>query len=77
MSNTNRNSLKRQVAGTHYTTKAIQPIEYIQANRMLFEEGNVVKYVTRHQDKNGADDIRKAIHYLAFILERDYAEPGL
>jgi hypothetical protein len=32
----------------------------------------VVKYVTRHKEKNGAADIRKAIHYLELLLELEY-----
>lgn len=63
-----------QVGGNHYNTKAIQPIDYILENQLGYCEGNVIKYVTRHQDKNGAEDIRKAIHYLQFILASDYGE---
>jgi hypothetical protein len=37
-----------------------------------FCEGNVVKYITRHKEKNGAADIKKAIHYLELLLELEY-----
>jgi len=50
----------------------IQPVEYIAANDLDFFEGNVIKYVTRHKKKNGAEDIRKAIHYCEMILELKY-----
>ena len=30
------------------------------------------KYVSRHEHKNGKEDILKAIQNLEFILERDY-----
>jgi hypothetical protein len=30
--------------------------------------------VCRHQAKNGAQDIKKAIHYLELILELQYGE---
>lgn len=53
---------------------AITPVEYIVANDLNFFEGNVVKYVTRHKRKNGAEDIRKAMHYLQMILKYDYNE---
>lgn len=53
---------------------AITPVEYIAANNLNFFEGNVVKYVTRHKRKNGAEDIRKAMHYLQMILKYDYNE---
>jgi hypothetical protein len=35
-------------------------------------EGNVIKYVTRHSDKGGAEDLRKAIHYLEMLIEWRY-----
>jgi len=64
-------STKNQVGGDHYQT-AIQPIEYIMANKLPFCEGNVVKYITRHRKKNGAEDLLKARQYIDFILEHDY-----
>ena len=67
-------ALGKQVSGNHYKDKGIQPIVYIHANDLGFCEGNVVKYVTRHKDKNGAADIRKAIHYLELLLELQYKE---
>ncbi len=63
--------LPKQVGGSHYQL-AIQPIDYILENKLGYCEGNVIKYVTRHADKNGAEDIRKAIHYLEFILKGQY-----
>jgi hypothetical protein len=65
-------ALDKQVSGVHYKDKGIQPIVYIHANNLGFCEGNVVKYVTRHKDKNGAADIKKAIHYLELLLELEY-----
>lgn len=69
-----RSALEVQQGGTHYKSLAIQPIQYIHANNLGYMEGNVVKYVTRHQAKNGADDIRKIIHYCELILELQYGE---
>lgn len=65
---------KEQIAGTHYVKYDIQPVEYIVANGLSFLAGNVIKYTTRYKDKNGAEDIRKAIHYLNMILEFEYAD---
>jgi hypothetical protein len=62
--------IHKQVGGSHYQL-AIEPIDYIVKNELGYREGNVVKYVTRHKKKNGAEDIKKAIHYLEMILE-DY-----
>ena len=63
-----------QEGGTHYKDMAIQPIQFINANDLDFLQGNVIKYVTRHKAKNGAADIRKALHYCQLILELQYAK---
>jgi len=63
-----------QHGGSHYKDKGIQPIEYITANKLDFCEGNIVKYASRHKEKNGAEDIRKVIHYAQFILKFQYGE---
>jgi hypothetical protein len=62
-------ALTKQVGGSHYRDKGIQPIIYIHANNLGFCEGNVVKYVTRWRDKNGVADLKKAIHYLELLIE--------
>lgn len=67
---------ERQEGGEHYDVP-IQPTEYILKNKIPFIEGNVIKYVTRHRQKNGAEDILKAIHYLELILEYEYNESNL
>jgi hypothetical protein len=58
-----------QVGGGHYQGKAIQPWDYIVSNRLGYLEGNVVKYVSRWQDKGGRQDLEKARHYLDKLLE--------
>jgi hypothetical protein len=67
-------ALSHQEGGSHYRTMKIQPVEYIHANGLPFIEGSVVKYVTRHRQKNGAEDIKKAIHFLNLLLELEYKE---
>jgi hypothetical protein len=65
-------ALMKQVGGNHYASMAIQPVEFIVANNLTFLEGNVIKYISRHHAKNGADDVRKAIHYCELILRTVY-----
>jgi hypothetical protein len=65
---------ERQIGGDHYKARAIQPIEFIMANGLGFCEGNVVKYVTRWKDKGGLQDLQKAQHYLAFLIESELAK---
>jgi len=63
----------RQEGGSHYELN-IQPIEYIHGNELGFIEGNIIKYATRHRAKNGAEDIKKIIHYCELLLELEYGE---
>jgi hypothetical protein len=63
-----------QVGGDHYKDLAIQPAEFITKNSIDYLAGNVIKYVVHHKNKNGAQDIRKAIHYCQLILELEYGE---
>jgi len=66
-------SLEKQVVGKHYRNMKIQPAEFINENKLLFAEGNAIKYICRHTIKGKEEDVRKAIHYLEMILERDYS----
>ncbi len=61
--------LKKQEGGNHYKSLKIQPIEYIQANKLGYEQGNVVKYVTRYNEKGGVEDLLKAIHYIELLID--------
>jgi hypothetical protein len=58
-----------QVGGSHYKDKGIQPWDYIAANDLGYFEGNIVKYVSRWQDKGGVEDLKKARHYLDKLIE--------
>ena len=37
-----------------------------------FYEGNIFKYVYRHRNKNGLDDLKKARNYLNLLMELEY-----
>jgi len=62
-------ALEKQVGGSHYKTMKIQPIEFIHANNIGFIEGSVIKYMCRWRDKNGIEDLRKAIHLIEMLIE--------
>lgn len=68
------NVLTTQVGGNHYAKYPIQPVEYIQANKLDFAQGNIVKLVTRFRDKGGAEDLRKIKHYADILLATEYGE---
>ena len=60
----------QQVGGTHYQ-KAIQPWDIISEWKLDFWEGNIVKYILRYKDKDGVRDLKKAKHYLEYLIERN------
>ena len=68
MSNTN----STQHGGDHYKDKAIQVWDFIAANKLDYFQGNIVKYVCRHPDKGGLEDLKKARHYIDKIIEMEY-----
>jgi hypothetical protein len=55
--------------GDHYQGLAIQPWDYATANRMEYNEGVVVAYVTRWRSKGGLQDLQKAIDHINKIIE--------
>jgi len=64
----------KQIGGTHYRKMKIQPSKFVIENKLLFPEGNVIKYISRHQYKGGKEDLEKAKHFIDMIIERDYGE---
>ena len=68
------NPYDTQVGGNHYQTMKIQPAEFINKNEMKFAEGNAIKYICRHVNKGGLQDLQKAKHYIDMIIERDYGD---
>lgn len=53
----------------HYSRRAIEPWDYVAANKLGYFEGNAIKYITRWKDKNGLTDLRKAIRFLEKLIE--------
>ena len=64
-------ALDKQEGGNHYKEMSIQPVEFIHKNGLGFIVGNIIKYVCRYQDKNGAEDLKKARHYLDMLIEME------
>lgn len=64
-------SLARQVGGQHYKGSAIQPIEYIHANKLNYSEGAIVKYITRWRQKGGVQDLEKIKHFVDLLIDME------
>jgi len=65
-------ALDEQVGGAHYKDYLIQPVEFIHANKIGYIEGCVVKYICRHKQKNGVQDLLKAKHYIDLLIQMEY-----
>ncbi len=62
-------ALDTQIGGQHYKDMAIQPVEFSMKNNLSYCQGNVIKYVTRYQAKNGIEDLEKAKHYIDLMID--------
>jgi len=45
---------------------------FIIDQKMDFLEGNIIKYICRHRNKNKREDLEKAKQYIDMIILRDY-----
>lgn len=57
-----------KIKPTYYGT-GIDVIEFCLRNNLDFMQGNVIKYVTRYKEKNGKEDLLKAIEYIERIIK--------
>jgi hypothetical protein len=64
--------MNNNIEPAHYTNMCITPIEYITSNNLEFEVGNIIKYISRFENKNGLEDLLKAKKYLDMLIERKY-----
>ena len=69
-----KKALDVQVGGSHYKDFVIQPIEFIMKNKLNFCQGNIIKYVCRYTDKNGIEDLKKALHYINLLIQLEYGD---
>lgn len=63
------NANEKQIAGDHYKSMPIQAWDFILENKLGYMEGNIIKYISRWQRKNGVADLEKAKHYLEKLIE--------
>ncbi|ECJ9746337.1 DUF3310 domain-containing protein [Listeria monocytogenes] len=56
----------------HYTAGGIETLDYIKAkvnDYPSYAAGNILKYVSRYEHKNGVEDLKKAQFYLNDLIE--------
>ena len=57
---------------SHYKQgKGTQPIDLIADQDMGYNEGCIIKYVTRYKYKNGLEDLKKAQWYLDRLIKKE------
>lgn len=61
-----------QIGGDHYSKFAIQPLEFAMANQLDACQSKIVKYIMRHDSKNGKEDLLKARDVLDKMIEFYY-----
>lgn len=57
---------------SHYTSGGIETLDYIKAkvkDYPSYVAGNILKYVSRYEHKNGIEDLKKAQFYLNDLIE--------
>lgn len=55
----------------HYNQGGIETIEVIKSmgDGPAFCRGNIIKYVSRYEHKNGVEDLKKALWYMELLIE--------
>jgi hypothetical protein len=62
-------ALDVQVGGDHYTSMAIQPMEFSMANKLDACQHTAIKYIARFRTKGGIQDLHKAKHVIDMLIE--------
>lgn len=62
-------ALKKQIGGGHYSGMKIQPMQYSMKNNLDACQHTAIKYISRFRDKNGIEDLDKAIHCIEMLKE--------
>lgn len=65
-------ALDVQIGGNHYKSMKIQPVEFALANNLDFCQGSAIKYILRHAEKGGKQDLEKAKHFIDLMIQHYY-----
>ncbi len=61
-----------QVGGDHYKGYYVEPIKVAMESRLDPCTFSIFKYILRYQDKNGCEDLKKALHYIDILDELEF-----
>lgn len=59
----------------HYARFPLEPIRFIEENRLSPLQGKIVKYVCRYDAKNGVEDLYKAKRCLEMLIKKVLGDP--
>lgn len=65
----------KQIGGDHYRKHEYQHWDWVTDIGMHYLLGCATKYVARWRNKNGVQDLQKAVHYLEKAAARDVYPP--
>lgn len=72
------NANDKQIGGEHYKKyKGIEPWDVVIAWNLGYLDGTALKYIARWRDKNGIEDLKKAIHFLEKLIEVEGMKPKI
>lgn len=70
-------ALDEQIGGSHYKDMPIQPIVFCAINKLGPHETKIIKYVCRHDKKNGIEDLEKAKDMVQKLIEQEQIKADL
>jgi hypothetical protein len=65
---------EQQVGGNHYERLKTEPVKVFAAFNFNWFQGEILKYVSRFQRKNGEQDLNKAIHISQMAVDLKVGE---
>ena len=66
-----KEAIEDKIKPRYYHKGQIDTIKFCLENDLDFLQGNVVKYVVRYKEKNGIEDLNKAMEYLKRLIESE------
>ncbi len=64
--------LNNQVGGNHYQSYKVQPITWALDNHINAAEFSILRYLLRYKNKNGLEDLNKALHYTQILRQQTF-----
>ncbi len=63
--------MEDKIKPNYYNNYKITPIDFILQNNIPFCEANVIKYLCRWKNKNGVEDLKKAVEYIQILIKNE------